>query len=60
VGGKTPRPTVQKARNLLRSVDANILGALVNNVKIDLSGMYYPLMYSSSHSTTLTRTAGLR
>jgi capsular exopolysaccharide synthesis family protein len=31
-GGKTPTAIVQKARNLLRSVDARILGALVNDL----------------------------
>ena len=34
-GGKTPKEAVQKARNLLMSVNAKILGTLVNNVKMD-------------------------
>jgi capsular exopolysaccharide synthesis family protein len=33
VDGKTPRSTSQTARNRLKTVGANILGALVNNVK---------------------------
>jgi capsular exopolysaccharide synthesis family protein len=40
-GGKTPNDVVQKARNLLRSVDAKILGVLVNNVKVDSPDIYY-------------------
>jgi len=61
VNANTPRAQAQKARNLLRSVDANVLGALVNNVKMDLSGSYYPARYSQSQNTGLARpdTAGL-
>jgi polysaccharide biosynthesis transport protein len=40
-GGKTPNDVVQKARNLLKSVDAKVLGVLVNNVKVDSPDMYY-------------------
>jgi protein-tyrosine kinase len=60
-GGKTPKATVQKARNLLRSVDANVLGALINNVKMDVSHIYYPAISSSAQETYLARTdtAGL-
>jgi capsular exopolysaccharide synthesis family protein len=45
VGGKTATASVQKARNLLRSVDANILGALINNVKFDAAVHYYATDY---------------
>lgn len=41
VDGQTPRDTAQKARNMLTSVDAKILGVLVNNVKLDMSQSYY-------------------
>jgi succinoglycan biosynthesis transport protein ExoP len=60
-GGKTPIAAVQKARNLLRSVDANVLGTLVNNVKMDVSQIYYPAISSSAQETYLARTdtAGL-
>ena len=53
---------MQKARNLLRSVDAKILGALVNNVKMDASEIYYPAIYSERQATYLARTdaAGLQ
>jgi capsular exopolysaccharide synthesis family protein len=61
VGAKTPRAAVQKARNLLRSVEANVLGALVNNVKLDVSEHYYPAISSGSREKYLARTdtAGL-
>ena len=55
-GGKTPKEAVQKARNLLRSVDAKILGALVNNVKMDASEIYYSAIYS--RLATLSDRAG--
>jgi capsular exopolysaccharide synthesis family protein len=47
--GKTPNDVIQKARNLLRSVDAKVLGVLVNNVKMDSSDVYY-YSYSGYHS----------
>jgi capsular exopolysaccharide synthesis family protein len=46
-GGKTPTDVVQKARNLLRSVDAKVLGVLVNNVKLDASETYHYSGYRS-------------
>ena len=41
VGGRTSTALAQKGRNLLRSVDAKVLGVLVNNVKIDITDSYY-------------------
>src|SRR5262249_23458394 len=41
VDGHTAREKAQKARNLLRSVDAKVLGVLINNVKMDISSDYY-------------------
>ena len=41
VDGRTPREKAQKARNLLMSVEAKILGVLVNNVKMDTTREYY-------------------
>jgi capsular exopolysaccharide synthesis family protein len=41
VGGKTSSAQSAKARNALRSVSAKILGALVNNVKMEESEHYY-------------------
>jgi capsular exopolysaccharide synthesis family protein len=46
VGSKTPGPTAAKARDALRSVSARVLGALMNNVKIDASEHFY---YSSDY-----------
>jgi capsular exopolysaccharide synthesis family protein len=46
VGGDTSTSLVQRARNLLRSVDARIIGALVNNVKMDRSQHYYASYHS--------------
>jgi polysaccharide biosynthesis transport protein len=42
-GRKTATAVAQRARNLLRSVDASVLGVLVNNAKIDVSEQYYSL-----------------
>jgi capsular exopolysaccharide synthesis family protein len=52
-GGKTPKEAVQKARNLLMSVNAKILGTLVNNVKMDRSQLYYSAIYSQARDTYL-------
>jgi capsular exopolysaccharide synthesis family protein len=41
VDGHTQREKAQKARNMLMSVDAKILGVLVNNVKMDATREYY-------------------
>lgn len=41
VGSKTSSAQAAKARNALRSVSAKILGALVNNVKMEESEHYY-------------------
>jgi Mrp family chromosome partitioning ATPase len=41
VSGQTSAPLVQRARNLLRSVDARVIGALINKVKLDPSQHYY-------------------
>jgi capsular exopolysaccharide synthesis family protein len=41
VDGHTAREKVQTARNLLRSVDAKVLGVLINNVKTEMPGDYY-------------------
>jgi Mrp family chromosome partitioning ATPase len=46
VGAKTSSPQATKARNALRSVSARVLGALVNNVKMEESEHYY---YSSDY-----------
>jgi capsular exopolysaccharide synthesis family protein len=46
VGGDTSTSLVQRARNLLRTVDARIIGALVNNVKMDRSQHYYASYHS--------------
>jgi capsular exopolysaccharide synthesis family protein len=46
VGAKTSSTQSMKARNALRSVSAKILGALVNNVKMEESQHYY---YSSDY-----------
>jgi capsular exopolysaccharide synthesis family protein len=56
VGGKTPKVAAQKARNLLRGVDAKIFGALVNNVKMDGPEIYHYGTYSSVQETYLART----
>jgi len=41
VDGHTSTDKAQKARNLLRSVDAKLLGAVINNVKMDAPPEYY-------------------
>jgi capsular exopolysaccharide synthesis family protein len=46
VGSKTPGPTAAKARDALRNVSARVLGALMNNVKINTSEHPY---YSSDY-----------
>ncbi len=48
-GGRTPKAAAQKARNLLKRADANVLGTLMNNVEMDTSELYY-YGYSSAHS----------
>jgi capsular exopolysaccharide synthesis family protein len=40
VDGHTSKETAQKARNLLKSVDAKILGVLINNVKMETPSEY--------------------
>jgi capsular exopolysaccharide synthesis family protein len=40
VDGHTSKETAQKARNLLKSVDARILGVLINNVKMETPSEY--------------------
>jgi capsular exopolysaccharide synthesis family protein len=55
-GGKTPKAAVQKARNLLMSVNAKIFGTLVNNVTMDGSQVYYSGTYSSAQETYQART----
>jgi capsular exopolysaccharide synthesis family protein len=47
VNAKTPTATAQMARNRLRSVDAQILGAVVNNVKGGPAHEYYQYSYGS-------------
>ena len=47
VGARTNIAAVQKARSVLKTVDANILGALLNNVKIGAPDAYYATAYSS-------------
>jgi capsular exopolysaccharide synthesis family protein len=46
VGSKTAAGTAAKARNALRSVSAHVLGALINNAKLDPSEHYF---YSSDY-----------
>jgi len=41
VDGHTAREKAQKARNLLRTVDAKVLGVVINNVKMEASADYY-------------------
>jgi len=43
VGGKTPRETLQRAKDLLLQVNAKILGVVINRVNIERSeyGYYY-------------------
>jgi capsular exopolysaccharide synthesis family protein len=41
VHGRTPTDMAQKARTLLKSVDAKLLGVLINNVKMDAPPDYY-------------------
>jgi Mrp family chromosome partitioning ATPase len=38
--GKTPKAAVQKARNLLRTVDAKVLGAVITGAKPGNPGYY--------------------
>ncbi len=40
VDGRTAKDSAQRGRNLLRSVDANVLGVVINNVKLDHQGYY--------------------
>jgi Mrp family chromosome partitioning ATPase len=46
VGNKTAAATAAKARNALRSVSARVLGALINQAKLDPSEHYF---YSSDY-----------
>jgi capsular exopolysaccharide synthesis family protein len=46
VDGHTAREKAQKARNLLRSVDAKVLGVLINNVKMDIATDDYYYSYA--------------
>lgn len=49
VSSKTPSGTAVKARNVLNGVSARILGAVINNVKLDASEHYfYSTEYVSS------------
>ena len=41
VGSKTPSGTAAKARNVLNGVSARVLGAVINNVKLDPSDDYF-------------------
>ena len=47
LGGKTPRDTLQRAKNILLQVDAKILGVVINRVDIQRSdyGYYYYRYY---------------
>jgi capsular exopolysaccharide synthesis family protein len=54
VGGRTSVEAAQKGRNLLRSVDAKLLGVLVNNVKTDLTDAYGSY-YQKPATTTAVR-----
>jgi Mrp family chromosome partitioning ATPase len=51
VGSKTSSDTAAKARNALRSVSAHVLGALINNAKLDASEQYF---YSSDYTSADT------
>ena len=43
--GKTPRQVVRNALTQLREINANILGAIINGVKVERYGYYYYYQY---------------
>jgi capsular exopolysaccharide synthesis family protein len=47
-GGKTKKPVIQSARNMLRGVNANILGVLVNDLEVRPSDYGYAQGYYAS------------
>jgi succinoglycan biosynthesis transport protein ExoP len=55
VDGHTAREKAQKARNLLRSVDAKMLGVVINNVgMVSAPSEYYSYAYVNAKSVTPT------
>jgi capsular exopolysaccharide synthesis family protein len=55
VDGDTAREKAQKARNLLRSVDAKMLGAVINNVEMEAPPKdYYTYGYMNAKAVTPT------
>ena len=52
VDGDTAREKAQKARNLLRSVDAKVLGVVINNVKMVTPPHDYAYGYLNAKSVT--------
>ena len=52
VDGDTAREKAQKARNLLRSVDAKVLGVVINNVKMEMAPHDYAYGYMNAKSVT--------
>jgi Mrp family chromosome partitioning ATPase len=51
VNATTPTQIVQKARNLLRNVDAKVLGVVITGVTTEPSQHYYPAMYVGTKRT---------
>jgi receptor protein-tyrosine kinase len=51
VRATTATATVQKARNLLRNVDAKILGAVITSAAVDASQHYYPAIDAGTTRT---------
>jgi len=52
VDGDTAKEKAQKARNLLRSVDAKVLGVVINNVKMEMPPHDYAYGYMNAKSVT--------
>jgi Mrp family chromosome partitioning ATPase len=49
LSGKTPRDTLQRAKEVLHQVNAKILGVVINRVDIHRSGNGYYYYYRYSH-----------
>jgi capsular exopolysaccharide synthesis family protein len=56
VDGHTPREKAQNARNLLMSVEANVLGVIINNVKMDATREYYSNYVKTVHASSTDAT----
>ena len=56
VDGHTAREKSLKAKNLLRSVDAKVLGVVINNVKMETSSEHYYSAIDYINAQALTPT----